>query len=438
MITHAKKHQEAGYALPTKWLGAADTFQSHVSKTHDSLMAPGWRGVWQLKSDGHVAVCSLDGVELVHLRLFGVEDQSGMDRLRAECHGLWFEEPAPSSVLVQSSGLSESAWALGLTSQRLESHCHPAIMTLNYPDAKHWTWKRFVVNRHPGTMYFRIPPGELASAEARAEWSRALGNRPDMMRRLLDGKPGAIMLGPQVAKGFNEDAHVVARVDPQPGVKVWIGHDAQWPASVIGQRVGRHIHVLASLFTENGGTQEHVQYDLKPWLSEHTPWALEDREMLEVTYDPSMDKADPSTSTQNAFHEMRRLLMGRYRAGPMHWPPRLNAVLGLMNESVGGVPRLRMDIVQAESAIEALTGGWHYAVGPDGQTLRSGESMPVKNHPHSDLGDAFCYLVCGMEGSKQERQAQRPTIAIPATGDPWGERTRQYREQVFAKTSRGW
>ena len=34
MIAHAQQHHALGYPLPTKWLGAADTFQSHVAKTH--------------------------------------------------------------------------------------------------------------------------------------------------------------------------------------------------------------------------------------------------------------------------------------------------------------------------------------------------------------------------------------------------------------------
>ncbi len=88
MIAHAQQHHAADYPLPTRWLGAADTFTAHVAKTCESLMAPGWSGLWHLRDDGHLAVCRVAGTDLVHLRLFGVEDMSGMARLRAECHGL--------------------------------------------------------------------------------------------------------------------------------------------------------------------------------------------------------------------------------------------------------------------------------------------------------------------------------------------------------------
>ncbi|HEX2933490.1 MAG TPA: hypothetical protein VHV54_27420 [Candidatus Binatia bacterium] len=93
------------------------------------------------------------------------------------------------------------------TSQRIPSHFHPAVATENYPDEDHWTWLRWVVNQAEGTRYFRVPPGERASSADRAEWARALQNRPDLMRRLLEGLPGVVMLGDQVAKGFTRQSH---------------------------------------------------------------------------------------------------------------------------------------------------------------------------------------------------------------------------------------
>lgn len=96
MIAHAQEHQRAGFPLPTLWAGVTDTFQSHHEKTHESLLAPAWGGVWQLEDGGHEARAVVDGQLLVRLRLFGIEDRGAMNRLRRECHGLWFEEPVPA------------------------------------------------------------------------------------------------------------------------------------------------------------------------------------------------------------------------------------------------------------------------------------------------------------------------------------------------------
>ena len=48
--------------------------------------------------------------------------------------------------------------------------------------------------------------------------------------------------------------------------------------------------------------------------------------------------------------------------------------------------------------------------GMDGKIKRDD---PVKNHPHSDYGDAFCYLVSGMAPGAPERPTQPPRVERP-------------------------
>jgi hypothetical protein len=421
MIVHAQQHHAAGFPLPTKWLGAADTFQSHKSKTHESLLAPGWQGTWSLKDDGHLAAFVLDGAELVHLRLFGVEDQSGMDRLRAECHGLWFEEPAPSSVLVTSSGLSESAWGLGLTSRRLPTYRAPAIMTLNYPDEDHWTWRRFVTDQHPGTAYVRIPPGEYASAEQREEWTRALANRPDMLKRLLAGEPGAILLGQAVARGWNGMNHVAEKnYEPVEYAPLWIGWDAgHTPSTIIGQRVEGRVRVYAALCTQGAGTRQHIDAQVRPWLEAHAPWALRRRDdpMLFHAYDPSMNTGDQSDTDASPIRVIQSLLGGVLRAGAVSWEGRRDPMLALFNQAVGGAWALQVNPGKDTDLLRrAWDGRWHYATKVTGE-LRS--IQPAKpNPPWADIGDAGCYFIGGVAPQREKRTGPVQTHAV-VTGNPW-------------------
>lgn len=411
MLQHAWLHHQAGHPLPTKWVGVADTFQSHRIKTVRSLEDPRWRGLWRLRQDDHLAVATIGGTELVHLDLFGIEDQGAMDRLRMEMHGLWFEEPAPSAVLVQSSGISEDAWMLGLTSLRLASHCHPALITSNYPDEDHWTWQRFVVRQHPGSAYFRIPPGESASAEQREEWARALEGRPDLLRRLLAGEPGAIAMGPQVAVGWNSEAHVAR--EPLVVVRsevLWMGHDAgHTPTTVIGQPVDGHVHIFAGLVTERAGTKQHLEQTVLPWLARYAPWILRGGEAIYHVYDPNMDTGEQADIDQSPVERLKESLGGVFIPGATSWPGRRDPLLALFNRAVAGRPMLQVSpTADTELLRKALAGRWYYKQTVTGEVLKD---LPEKNHPWSDLGDAFCYLIGGIAPSREWDAAPTPRYA---------------------------
>lgn len=117
-------------------------------------------------------------------------------------------------------------------------------------------------------MYFRMPPRENEHMDPKF-WQRLetlLSSRPDLKRRLLDGQPGTIMLGQQVAEGFNEDAHVAPnRLEPIMGEPFFIGQDfGHTPATIIGQesRSGQ-IYVYAAIPCEHGGYQHITQSSLR-------------------------------------------------------------------------------------------------------------------------------------------------------------------------------
>lgn len=393
MIEHAQKHEEAGYDLPTTWMGITDTFESHKQKTIKSLENPLWKGIWKLSENKHLATCSIDGRVLVHLDLFGIEDEGAKDRVRREAHGAWWEEPAPAAVLVQSSGIDETSYMIGLTSLRMPSYCNPSLLTLNYPDEDHWTWKNFVEEPQPGTQYFRIPPGERASAEDRAEWTNALKNRPDLLRRLLEGKPGTVLLGDQVADGFNEDRHVsVTRLKPIKGEPLFISLDfGHTPAAIIGQSWRGRKLVYAALPCARGGIRQHMRDSVLPWLTVNAPWAIRNESMIQGAYDVSGDTEEQADIDQSPMLVVMEMLPGFWEPGAVSWDGRKGPMLSLLNQAINGDPVLQIDPVDGKPLIQALSGRWYY---PKDRLGKVSKDLPKKpNHPWEDLGDSFCYWV---------------------------------------------
>lgn len=411
MILHAKKHVEEGYDLPVPWIGVTDFFTSHKLKTLRTLESPVWAGGWKVMDGGHKAVFRLGRQDLVALDLFGIEDQGAMDRVRMETVGVWFEEPAPSAVLVQSAGISESSWLLALTSQRIPSYKHPAIITSNYPDEDHWTWQRFVLKEAPGTVYYRIPPGERASPEQREEWKTALKDRPDLLRRLLEGQPGLIILGPQVAQWFVRDKHVVDGIVPHVDEPLILGFDfGHTPTCVAGQEWRGYVDVYAAFHQQGAGVRQLITNQVKPWLAKFTPWSLSNDQYLAIGYDPEGNMKEQSDIDASAIRVIRELLGGTSIKGPTSWQGRKDPMLALFNRGNRGGPALRIAKgPYTKDLVSALDGRWYYPQDKMGNVSRDLPKKP--NHPWEDLGDAFCYFVNRIQPAVRSRQ-KGPEIIV--------------------------
>jgi hypothetical protein len=267
------------------------------------------------------------------------------------------------------------------------------VATENYPDEDHWTWQRWILNQAAGTRYFRIPPGERASAEQRAEWARALAARPDLLRRLLEGLPGVVMLGDQVAKGFRRTDHVSReRIPLIHGAPLYFGFDfGHTPTCVIGQPNHFTLVVRAGLYLQGQGMRQLMQDMVMPWLGRYAPWVLRNPdEHALVGYDPSGETGEQADIENSALTVIKDELGGGwYEPGPVRWPNRKDALVSIFNRA-HGVLIEENDFTC--DLIRALDGRWYHPKSHQGE-LKS--DLPKKpNHPWEDLGDAFIYLLC--------------------------------------------
>ncbi len=414
MAVHAMKHAEAGFPLPTRWIGATGTFEEHLAKTIPSLEAPVFGGAWIVSDGGHTAELVIDGSVYVVLRLTGVAHRADMDKLRSEAHGVWFEEPAPVlSEIEKATGILERAWLIALSSLRLPSYHRPAIITSNYPDVDHWTWLRFKLRPSPRAFCFEIPAQERTTLDDRRRLDELFGSDPALHARLVQGKPAPVLEGQPVARGFNFEGHVAAgALEPLEEIPLVLGWDAgHTPTCVVMQPAKGHVYVYAGLYQINSGLRQLIVEDVKPWLAQHAPWSLRgpigDASPFRHYTDHVMGAYESTDADVSPHRLIRQLLGGVCHLGQSAWTPRIDPLLALFLRSCTDGSRA-LQIANTEHTrdmIRALMGRWNYPTTASGN-LRT--DRPNKNdHPWSDLGDCLCYGVGGIAPSKPAPDPRR-------------------------------
>jgi hypothetical protein len=246
-------------------------------------------------------------------------------------------------------------------------------------------------------QWFRIPAGERAGYDDRKLWVQSLKHRPDLLRRLILGQPGTVLIGEQVAKGFREDRHVTRdTLALIPGEPVYMGFDfGHTPTCVIAQPMSikgyRTLVVKAGLYLMNQGMKQCMEELVVPWLSRFAPWVLRDTDTFCVIgYDPSGETGENADIDNSALQSIKDALGGGdYEPGPVKWDNRREAMIKIF-------PRFDGVVIERNAftldLIRALSGRWFTAKSHQGE-LRS--DKPKKpNHPWEDLGDAFIYLLC--------------------------------------------
>lgn len=432
---HANVHLAAGHPGPVKWMGVMDYFSSHKTKTHDTLKQARWQGLWRLSDGGHLAHAVVDGRAIVEIRLMGIEDQGAIDRVRAECHCAWFEEVAPAAALVTSAGISEAAWGMALSSRRLPTHAHVSVITTNYPDSDHWSWRRFVTKDRPGdrdldTLYFRIPPGEAASPADRAAWARALATRPDLLARLVNGQPDQLHLGDPVTPCYQEARHRQYEPAPYGLGTVWLSWDAYHHPACVVATIGPmgQLRVHFGRRQDNSDVGRLAEEEVIPWLSKA---GLLDRPRIH-TGDPTAQTGDQSNREMDAVQAIQRLLPGPWRKVTNEEEPRTRVVNEHLRRMLStGDPAVLVAGPEAQELHTALSGGWH--IGKSGKPVSTGEAGR-----HSHVGNAMAYLCLALFGDPLRggdtlgKYANQSAYTQAWDGQPEGQRSVSPAVQAMA------
>ena len=70
---------------------------------------------------------------------------------------------------------------------------------------------------------------------------------------------------------------------------------------------------------------------------------------------------------------------------------------------------LLIDPVDAKPLTQALSGRWHYTEDRLGNVIKD---VVKKSRPWSDLGDSFCYLLCGVMPEMAEQLKPQKKVTV--------------------------
>lgn len=347
----------------------------------------------------------------------GMDDPKDAGKLQSRFYGIFcMDEPSPAAG---TGGIDEMIFTTALGRLRQpRMQWYAAKLAQNNPDETHWTHKLFVdpgtpeTSEFPGYSHFQthepentknLPPGYYQ------QMTKDLANRPDLQRRFVQGRFGFQQLGKPVVPLWNDDIHLVEQLEIVPGCEMWISWDGGLtPVCVIGMVAPSGVLLITdAVHEEDGGIYQLIDDQVLPLLE--TRYAKY-RGLWHHTGDPALLSRDASDSRQSPVAVIKRTLGGAFQPGPKDIEPGINPLnrrISLLGP--GGRGMIVVDKHRAKGVWHALRGGWHYATHQGGVV----SPTPVKNHPHSDYGDAMRYLAGKLYPHGQERRAQKGRYATP-------------------------
>jgi hypothetical protein len=395
-----------------------------------------WRGK---PEEPESCVIYIKGKPLVHFDFFGVNSPGDHDRFQSyeASGGIWLEEPCPLATNTEfvASGIAESVLASAQTSVR--GGPNPSIqITMNPPSADHWTAQLFhlpgfeaagddEMEMPPEAIeqrkriresadVFMVPPSECAAEKETPGYTErnrqillATG-RTDLLARLVDGRIGYAQVGERVTPEFSS-MHIVNGLTIIPRVPIILAFDFGLNATCIAAQITPqgYLHILRAWTRENAGMKQLLTTDVQPWLAQQPV------ESWWYCGGPEAREREQSDSEETALRMIVNTLgNASYRAGPVSWSARRDALRDALTRTPGGLTWIRVSQQGAALLIRALDGGWHYPTDSMGHIRNNGQ--PDKRSKWDHLGDAFSHLCAVLlkktDNSSRSVQKQRPSL----------------------------
>lgn len=378
---HTRHNPGARWAfIRDTWENLRDTTQKEFFK----WFPPGIFGTYT--ASAKTWTWAVDGFGNGEIMWLGMDDPQDAAKLQSrELAGFAMDEPAPAQG---SAGIDELVFTMAMSRLRMPGmKWYAAKLAQNNSDESHWTYRQFV---NPGTdgyvTHQPIVPENVANLpvgyyeKLKIVWR----DRPDLLRRFVEGKFGYQQEGKAVTPEWNDDLHLTLGLSPYKGrelILLWDG--GLQPVCIITQisPMG-HWHVLEAYYGEEVGIFELIRDVVKPVLHRN----YRNFSLLHIG-DPALQEREQSSVQQSAVKVIKRELGGIWRPGPVATHERVDPLRAVLTRTTSGRGVVQVDRLKAAPVWHALRGGWHHHVARTG--IVSGE--PKKNHPHSDIGDAMGY-----------------------------------------------
>lgn len=283
----------------------------------------------------------------------------------------------------------------------------PVFMaTCNPVRTDHWVYKRWVLGQYPGYHYFRFPTQDNSVNLPPGYIEHMLLTMPESwVRRYLEGRWGAIVLGERVHPEFSEKLHVYPGLVYNPGlpvIRTWdFGNTMAVIFSQLREKIG--LDVLNEALRKQITAQQFAHLVAR-MSKEMFPGAVfED-------YGDIAGLHTESTSGMSPIDVVNKELSIKINYEQIPLKDSLDFVSTKLSQIVGGVTAIRIS-PKARLIIEALDGGYVWAKNRDG-SVKNG--IPAGDETFEHLMDDFRMTIWHKFAFNRAERSRSGSVELPS------------------------